>query len=276
MKKFIYTTSALFFSTFIFAQNLQGKAFYASQTSMKNFSITTSDMTPEMNKQMMERMKKAFEKTFVLSFTNFESIYQEEVKLNTPTSGAKGVNIQVSSSNQAKYYKNLKTKKYVSEEDLFDKEFLIQDDLEVHNWITVNEQKMIGNYTCYKAQIIIPVSEEDKKEYESFKNQKEKGKTNFFVPSEPKERLIEAWYTLDIPIPNGPSKYWGLPGLIIELHENDTTLLCTKIVINPTDKIEIKVPTTGKKVSQKEFNAIEAKKLKSMTNEDGVIEIKMN
>ena len=171
---------------------------------------------------------------------------------------------------------NLKNKKYLEETEIFDKEFLIEDYLEVFNWTILNEQKMIGNYTCFKAQIVIPVTDEDKKEFEEFKKKQEAGKTNFFIPKEPEDKIIEAWYTLDIPIPNGPRKYWGLPGLILELHDGDTTLLCSKIILNPTEKIEIKTPKTGKKVTQKVFDEIEEKKMKSMMNEDGVIEIKMN
>lgn len=279
MKKTIFLLSILFFPALIFSQNFQGIAYYVSQTSMKNFSISSPDMTPEMNEKMRENMKKAFEETYILSFTNFESLYQEEEKLNTPKPSSNGIKVEVAFSgggNRSKYYKNLKTKKYLNEAEIFDKEFLIDDDLEIFNWTMVNEQKMIGNYTCYKAQIVIPVTAEKKKEFEEFKIKKEEGKTNFFIPMEPKDKIIEAWYTLDIPIPNGPREYWGLPGLILELHDGDTTLLCSKIILNPSEKIEIKIPKSGKKVTQKVFDEIEKKKMKSMMNEDGVIEIKMN
>jgi GLPGLI family protein len=279
MKKTIFLLSILFFPALIFSQNFQGIAYYVSQTSMKNFSISSPDMTPEMNQKMRENMKKAFEKTYILSFTNFESLYQEEEKLNAPKPSSSNIKVEVAFSgggNRSKYYKNLKTKKYLNEAEIFDKEFLIDDDLEVFNWTMVNEQKMIGNYTCYKAQIVIPVTAEEKKEFEEFKIKKEEGKTNFFIPMEPKDKIIEAWYTLDIPIPNGPREYWGLPGLILELHDGDTTLLCSKIILNPSEKIEIKIPKSGKKVTQKVFDEIEEKKMKSMMNEDGVIEIKMN
>jgi len=279
MKKTIFLLSILFFPALIFSQNSQGIAYYVSQTSMKNFSISSPDMTPEMNQKMRENMKKAFEKTYILSFTNFESLYQEEEKLNAPKPSSSNIKVEVAFSgggNRSKYYKNLKTKKYLNEAEIFDKEFLIDDDLEVFNWTMVNEQKMIGNYTCYKAQIVIPVTAEEKKEFEEFKIKKEEGKTNFFIPMEPKDKIIEAWYTLDIPIPNGPREYWGLPGLILELHDGDTTLLCSKIILNPSEKIEIKIPKSGKKVTQKVFDEIEEKKMKSMMNEDGVIEIKMN
>jgi GLPGLI family protein len=279
MKKTIFLLSILFFPALIFSQNSQGIAYYVSQTSMKNFSISSPDMTPEMNQKMRENMKKAFEETYILSFTNFESLYQEEEKLNAPKPSSSNIKVEVAFSgggNRSKYYKNLKTKKYLNEAEIFDKEFLIDDDLEVFNWTMVNEQKMIGNYTCYKAQIVIPVTAEEKKEFEEFKIKKEEGKTNFFIPMEPKDKIIEAWYTLDIPIPNGPREYWGLPGLILELHDGDTTLLCSKIILNPSEKIEIKIPKSGKKVTQKVFDEIEEKKMKSMMNEDGVIEIKMN
>ena len=94
--------------------------------------------------------------------------------------------------------------------------------------------------------------------------------------SEPKEEIIEAWYTMEIPVSNGPREFWGLPGLILELHDGNTTLLCSKIVLNPKEKIEIKAPKNGKKVTQKEFDKIQEKKLKSMMDQNGAIEIRTN
>jgi GLPGLI family protein len=235
-------------------------------------------MDPAMQEEFMQEMKKAFEKTFILNFNNFESVYQEEEKLDTPKSGSNGMNIQVSFSGgiKSKLYKNFKTKTYTTDRDIFGKEFLITDSLQKNNWEMINEQKKIGNYNCYKAQIKIPVTEEELKKYEEQKKKQEEGKTSFFTISEPKEQIIEAWYTLDIPVSNGPEEYWGLPGLILELHDGNTTFLCSKIILNPEEKIEIKAPKEGKKVNQKEFDKIQKKKLESMTNDDGVIEIRMN
>ena len=276
MKTTLITTIILLVFVNSFGQQFQGIAYYTSKTQLKDFNITSNDLTPEMKEQMMEKMKKAFEKTYILSFSNSESVYQEEEKLETPNvSGSVKVRL-FSGSDRSKLYKNLKEQQYVSEEDIFGKEFLITDSLQKMNWKMMDEQKKIGEYTCYKAQLIIPVSEEDWQRYEANKQKKEVGKTTFLDMKAPKESIIEAWYTLDIPVANGPAKYWGLPGLILELHEENTIFLCTKIIINPKDKIEIKAPKNGKEVSQKEFNAIQEKKLKSMMNEDGVIEIRMN
>jgi GLPGLI family protein len=276
MKKLILTKCFLLLAFVLNAQEFHGVAYYASQTQMKDFNITSDNITPAMKEEMMAKMKKAFEKTYILNFNKTESVYQEEEKLDTPNPSAGGVQIAFSNGGSSKLYKNLKLQNFTTNEDIFGKEFLIEDSLEKFSWILVNEQKSIGNYTCSKAQIVIPVSEQDLKEYQEFKEKQEKNKTAFFSISEPKERIIEAWYTLDIPVANGPEKYWGLPGLILELHDGSTTLLCSKIILNPKEKTEIKAPKNGKKVSQKEFDIIQEKKLKSMTNEDGVIEIRTN
>ena len=266
MKTLIFTTLFLFFIVINWAQSLEGVVYYTSKTQLKDFNITSNDLTPEMKDQMMEKMKKAFEKTFTLHFTNFESMYEEEEKLAEPkpTSSSNIKMNFIGSSTSGKLYKNFKNKQYIKEDDIFGKEFLILDSLQKMNWKLTNEQKKIGNYMCFKAELIIPVTK------------KETGKTNLFELKETKDEIIEAWYTLDIPIPNGPGKHWGLPGLILELHEFNTIFLCNKIVLNPKDKIEIKAPKKGKKVSQKEFDMIQEKKLKSMTNENGVIEIRIN
>lgn len=262
-----------------FAQNFQGIAYYTSKKQLKDFNITSTDLTPEMKNQMMEKMRKAFEKEYVLHFNNFESVYQEEEKLDSPTSSSNGSQVKmafIGGHNSSKLYKNFKTNLYVTDDDIFGKEFLITDSLKKMNWKLINEQKKIGNYNCYRAQLIFPVLEDDWKRYESNKKKKDDGKTNFLDMKEPKEEIIEAWYTLDVPVSNGPAKYWGLPGLILELHEDNTVYLCTKIVVNPKDKIEIKAPKNGKEVSQKEFDVIQEKKLQSMMNENGAIEIRMN
>tara|TARA_R110000850_G_scaffold216097_1_gene341639 strand:+ start:30986 stop:31717 length:732 start_codon:yes stop_codon:yes gene_type:complete len=243
---------------------------------MKDFNISGEGITPDIKEKMMEKMKKAFEKKYILTFTNSESVYAEEEKLDAPNPSGNRISMGFSGGNNSKYYKNFKNKQFINNNDIFGKEFLITDSLEKFDWKITDEQKKIGNYTCNKAQIIIPVTEEDIKEYEEFKKKQEGNKTSFMTISEPKDEIIEAWYTMEIPVSNGPREFWGLPGLILELHDGNTTLLCSKIVINPKEKIEIKAPKNGKKVTQKEFNKIQEDKMNSMMNENGAIEIKMN
>ena len=56
----------------------------------------------------------------------------------------------------------------------------------------------------------------------------------------------------------------GLPGLILEVNDGKTIVLCSKIVLNSKDKVEIKAPTNGKEVKQKEYDDIVLKKMEEM------------
>ncbi|WP_299889027.1 GLPGLI family protein [uncultured Lacinutrix sp.] len=80
----------------------------------------------------------------------------------------------------------------------------------------------------------------------------------------PKEVEVVAWYTMQIPVNQGPGEYWGLPGLILEVNSGKTTILCSKIVMNPDEKEEIKRPAKGKEVTRKEYNEIIKKKMEEM------------
>ncbi|MBL4654182.1 MAG: GLPGLI family protein, partial [Flavobacteriales bacterium] len=122
--------------------------------------------------------------------------------------------------------------------DFLGKIFLIKDSIKKHNWVLEKETKNIGVYKCYKATCII----KDRIENDSIK--------------------IVAWYTPEIPIGNGPSNFDGLPGLILEVNDGTYTIVCSEFTLNPTQKIKIREPKGGKKISQVEFDLIEKKKRK--------------
>ena len=100
---------------------------------------------------------------------------------------------------------------------------------------------------------------------------KEETKPSLFKIEEPKDKVIIAWYTPEIPVSFGPNNYWGLPGLILEINEEESIILCSKVTLSNKEKSKIKVPNTGDKVTQKKFDEIEKKKMDSMKNDDGVI-----
>jgi GLPGLI family protein len=62
-------------------------------------------------------------------------------------------------------------------------------------------------------------------------------------------------------VSHGPEGYWGLPGLILEVNDGKTVLLCSKVVLNPKVKAEIKAPSKGKVISQKEYDETVMKKM---------------
>lgn len=278
----IKSTVTLAFMVMVFstnqmkAQDFQGQATYESKTIIKDeIKIDGPNMTPDMKAMFEEKMKKAFEKSYVLNFNKTESIYEEPQRLETPGVSSGGMVIKTASSNDGKIYKNIKDKTMLSEEDFFGKEFLITDSLPNWNWQLINETKKIGNYTCYKAISVIPVSKEDLEAYEKMQKKKKEGKTQIFSLSEPKERTITVWYTPEIPISQGPGEYWGLPGLIMEVSDARTVVLCSKIVLNPKDKITIKVPKRGKKVTKKEYELLIEKQMEQMKDSKGNVQIRI-
>jgi GLPGLI family protein len=80
----------------------------------------------------------------------------------------------------------------------------------------------------------------------------------------PKEVTVTAWYTPQVPVSQGPGEYYGLPGLILEVNSDRTTILCSKIVLNPDEKEKIKMPSKGKEVTRAEYNEIMTKKMEEM------------
>lgn len=280
MKKIIFTVSVLFaFITANAQKDFQGMAVYESKTSTADFKARmggNKDITPEMQKMIEERMKKMFEKTFILNFDKSASIYKEEEKLETPGQQGGGMRMMTSfMGGGGTYYKNVKDKSYTVDKEFMGKEFLVKDSLKTYNWKMEAETKEIGGYMCYKATTVIPASKtdfrnfrakkEDEKKDEAKSEENKEKKTSFLDEIDlPKEITITAWYSPEIPINQGPEGYWGLPGLILEVNDGKTTILCSKIVLNAKEKAEIKAPTNGKEVSQAEYDETVTKKMEEM------------
>lgn len=268
--------SFLFLGFIVNAQEFQGKAEYFSKRIIKekvevNKAEGENEISPEMEKAFQEAMKSATEKQYTLSFNKSECLYEEQEKLEKPEASANGgFSISVSFSGEGKKYLNLKDKICIEEADIFGKEFLIVEPLEKPDWKLLNETKKIGDYNCFKAELIVQVTEKQKEEYKDFLK-KEETKPSLFKMEEPKDKTIVAWYTPEIPVSFGPNNYWGLPGLILEINEDETIILCSKVTLSNKEKSKIKVPNTGDKVTQKKFDEIQKKKTDSMKNEDGVI-----
>jgi GLPGLI family protein len=80
---------------------------------------------------------------------------------------------------------------------------------------------------------------------------------------------VEAWYTLQIPVGHGPGEYWGLPGLILEVSAGNTTMLCSKIIVNPDEPIEIKAPDKGKEITKADYQQTIRTKMQEMRDNRG-------
>lgn len=278
MKKILFTLFASAALTLTLqAQTFQGMAVYESKTSMgdKMPKLDNKDITPEMQKMIEDRMKSMFEKTFVLNFDKTASIYAEEEKLDAGDEMSRGFKMMGSMmGGGGKQYKNIKDKTVLQEKEIFGKEFLVSDTLPQIKWKMETETKKIGTYTCYKATAVVPTDKSNLMNYRPKKGAEEEVKkkseeelrsTNFMDMVEvPKDKTITAWYTPEVPVSQGPENYYGLPGLILEVTDGSTTILCSKVVLNPKEKAEIKPLKNGEKVTQAQFAEIMMKKMQEI------------
>ncbi len=266
MKAILFRLSALLIAFFLTSsfnsvdrnETFQGEAYYFSKSRM-NLGNWGSRLSEAQKKQIEANLKNRLEKEYVLLFNKEESVFYEKDKLDAISGATDTWGKMFSPGDQ---YKNVKTNSQVQEQEFYGKRFLVKDQLQSIEWNMGAETKQIGNYTCFKATASIPT---DELTWYSFswdklrnREQAEQGDAN---EENVKMTELEAWYTLQIPVLHGPLEYWGLPGLIMEISAGDTTVLCSKIVMNPENKTKIEAPDKGKVVSKSEYQQIISEKM---------------
>ena len=249
-------------------QDFQGKAYYFSKTPM-DLGRWGATMSQEQKKQIAARLKNRLEKTYILTFKQEESYYKEEEKLDA-LSGATdswGKNFV-----PGPIYKNVKTNTQIQQQEFYGKKFLVEDQLQPMEWTLGKETKKIGNYTCFKATTFIAT---DDLLWYSFSwgrmrsNDSTQDETTENNETPVEITQVEAWYTPQIPVRHGPSEYWGLPGLILEVSADNTTMLCSKIVLNPEEIVEIVAPDKGKEITKAEYQKTITAKMKEFRDNRG-------
>lgn len=262
MNKLLFI-SALLLSLSISSQDFQGQAFYKTQTAM-DFGSWGDRMSAEQKKAMKERMKPFLEPVYILTFDKTKSIYQQEETLDAPGSGGGRGWGRMWASAGGPVYKDLVSKKSLQSTEFMGKKFLISNDSDKIKWVMEKEQKMIGNYLCFKATAKVPKPKTMTSVWRNTEKQNDSIKDSSIDESEEEYLTITAWYTPQIPVSHGPAQYGGLPGLILELTNDSTVMLCTKVVMNPDKRIQISEPKKGEFVSRTEFENIVEVKTKEM------------
>jgi GLPGLI family protein len=245
--------------TSVSAQDFQGVATYKSQTKI-DIKMDSTQVNSAMQEQMMEMLKKQMQKTYKLTFNKEASIYKEEESLAPPQPSGMQV-MMVMTGGSDVMYKNTKENRFTNQNESFSKLFLIKDELVKHEWELGSETKSIGEYTCYKAT---KTRERPVMSMSFSSNDDEDAEEEEEKEPEMETIVITAWYTPQIPVSTGPGNYHGLPGLILQVNDGNTTLICSKIVLNPKDKVEIVEPKKGKELSQEAYDKIMEKKEKEM------------
>lgn len=239
-----------------FSQQLTGRAFYKASNQIM-IRIDSAEMSPEEIAEAHEIMKKPWQREFILTFSQTESNWKQAETLagTTDQSSADEMTISLSGSGNEILYKNLVDQKYVQEQEFMGKEFLIQDALEVADWELVEDTKKIGEFTAQKAVFTRIL---DSQQFSSGMEEMENVKDTI---------QIIAWFTSEIPVSHGPENYFGLPGLILEVHNGGRAYYCEKIELNPSgDPVEIQIPKQGKVMSSKEFDVMQNESIRQMEN----------
>jgi GLPGLI family protein len=143
-----------------------------------------------------------------------------------------GNNIIIKSNKSRFIYKDIKKNTFISKEKILFEEFVTIDSLNVFNWDLDNSVvKNILGFNCNKASL------------------------NY------RGRKYIAYYTIEIPSRNGPFKFHGLPGLILEIRAVDEESIDFKItavsfkVVDDEKKLNIYNPfsNTDKIYSWEEY-----------------------
>jgi GLPGLI family protein len=247
----ILTLSLLLMTFGLMAQDFQGLAVYQSKTKL-DIDMSTTQMTPDQIERFKSRMKSRLERVYELNFNRQHSTFKAQEQLAAPGSGGGGS----WGNSSGVSFKDISTKTFAKESEIVGKNFLIQDTLQTYNWQMTSESKMIGKYLVFKATAAVTAKENPWARWGRSRNNDKKDDSTEVSEDLPKVEFITAWYTPDIPVANGPADYWGLPGLILEVSQGNTTMLCTKVVMNPKEKAKIAAPKKGQKVTQTEYDEL--------------------
>jgi len=255
----------LLFSVAVSAQNINGKAYYILKNTVK-MNFGNRQISEAQKAMIQERINSMSTNNFILSFNKSSSLYAEEDKLEQEQGNgiiAQRMGMLKMIFNQGstgKLYKNTIDNTYKNQVDLYGKTFLIQDSLKVIDWKITDDVKTIGKHTCFKATAILK-NKGLPTNFRSGGQQTENSKEERKIADE--MIIVTAWFTLDIPVSQGPAMYYGLPGLILEVNAGNTTILCSKIELNKKEET-INPPKKGKKIKQEKYDALLKKKAKEI------------
>jgi|SRR5690554_1457868 len=211
------------------SDNSYGRAYYGKSIDLVNEKeIPLSDV----EKFIIKATENA---QFILDFDNESDLFQLEKKMEIDGRNTRGAET-LYGGGKGVYYSNRSDNYMVHQRDFGGELYLIEGEFTSVQWNLLKESKKIQDYTCYKAV-----------------------GTKRFLSSQTGEftlREVEAWYTPEIPLPFGPLGYNNLPGLILELKDNNAVYYLKEIRFDKQENFNISKPEKGIKISETEFEQL--------------------
>lgn len=233
MKQVLLFAGALLLHFTLAAQAVSGRIVYQETIKL----MIEIDGADEAMRNMIPPSQ-SYAKTLV--FTGQEAIYQDgekpggDVEIKHEENGA---DMQIVIKRPLNtLYTDMASNVALNAREFFGREFLITGAPKDYAWKLTGEQKKIGEYSCFKALL------------------------------QDTAQQVAAWFTPQIPLGIGPAGWGKLPGMILEvdIDNGQRTIVATSVQLGAVAEGEIVKPTKGRAVTQAEFDAIEAAKLKEM------------
>ena len=154
------------------------------------------------------------------------------------------------------------------ERAFFEKEFLIVDSIKQYKWKLSEETKTIAKQLCKKATTMI--SAPQMRMRISIGGSANNTDTTANTPRAPKETELVVWYAENIPVSFGPDSYNGLPGVIMEIDQDNGANVTTAVEVSTKyPKKELVAPTKGEKMNRAQFQENMQKLMQEMQRGGG-------
>ena len=235
--KFIALLFSCFLTAISFAQST-GKITYEEKIDMYR-------RIPEDRQDMKEMFPQYRSSMWELIFKGDESVFQHQVEeemVVTNNQGGNQMTMRFGGRENRVVYKNIATSNMIDSRDFMQKQFLIKGVPTERKWKIGKKSKTILGYNCMEASF------------------QQDSATHYTV-----------WFAPQLQNSNGPSDFQGLPGMILEIDQNDgeRVTTATEIKFDDVDTSIIVAPTKGKEITAEEFEKIREEKMKEMGMQGG-------
>ena len=238
MKRYLALLNVLLAPIFVFSQKNEGVVVYTQ-------TINLHQMIPDERARQWMPEKQTYESE--LFFQSGKSLFKpkksEQPQQVTADDQSSGWRMMMNRRrDNTIVYRDPAAGTHLEATAFMDKEFLIEgaDPTVSSNWKVTGKQKMVAGYPCISA----------------VRSDSAMGRP----------REITAWFTPAIPVQSGPQSFGGLPGLILEIDQNQGQMLITATAIEfkPLDAATMAPPDKGKRVTRDEYRKIVEERMKEM------------
>ena len=165
----------------------------------------------------------------ISEYKSVETQQSESQTTRQTSSGDMQGNISMNVINTwSSIYKNHNERLMLTHTNLGGNDYFIEEPLTELRWQIGRERKEISGFNCIQA-----------------------------TTTNAHGRPVTAWFTPDIPVNEGPSSFWGLPGLILYVDVNNGSQVISAISIEQTNDLPaIQIPDKGERVTRAEYEKL--------------------